>query len=91
MTYSNESDTVLDFTMGTGSCGVSSKMTGRNFIGIEKEKEYFEIAKIRISLADSGFVKRTDSQLTTQIHKDMKTVPDKKHEENFYKYLKNNN
>ena len=37
MTYSNESDVVLDFTMGSGSTGVSAKLTGRNFIGIEKE------------------------------------------------------
>ena len=43
MTYSNPNDNVLDFTMGTGSCGVSCKMTGRNFVGIEKEKEYFDI------------------------------------------------
>ena len=48
MTYSNPNDTVLDFTMGTGSCGVSCKMTARNFVGIEREKEYMEIATARI-------------------------------------------
>jgi len=90
MTYSNPGDNVLDFTMGTGSCGVSCKMTGRNFIGIEKETEYFEIAKNRIELANPGSIQISDHQLTTQIHKDMKTVPDKKHEENFYKFLKRN-
>ena len=84
MTYSNESDVVLDFTMGSGSTGVSAKLTGRKFIGIEKEKEYFDISEKRISfISDKAFeplVTRSDSQLTTQIHKDMKTTPDKRHE-----------
>ena len=82
MTYSNESDVVLDFTMGSGSTGVSAKLTGRKFIGIEKEKEYFDISEKRISfISDKAFeplVTRSDSQLTTQIHKDMKTTPDKR-------------
>ena len=47
-TYSNEGDTVLDFTMGSGSCGVACKNTNREFIGIELEEEYFKIAKERI-------------------------------------------
>lgn len=50
-TYTNENDTVLDFTMGSGSTGVACKRTNRNFIGIEKDKEYFEIAKERIDYA----------------------------------------
>ncbi len=47
-TYTLESETVLDFTMGSGSTGVACKNLNRNFIGIEKEKEYFEIAEKRI-------------------------------------------
>ena len=47
-TYSNEGDTVLDFTMGSGSTGVACVNTGRNFIGIEKDDKYFAIAKARI-------------------------------------------
>ena len=47
-TYTNEGDTVLDFTMGSGTTGVACKNLGRNFIGIEKDAEYFEIAKNRI-------------------------------------------
>ena len=47
-TYSKEGDTVLDFTMGSGSTGVACKNTNRNFIGIELNKEYFNIAKKRI-------------------------------------------
>jgi len=47
-TYTNENDTVLDFTMGSGSTGVACKNTNRNFIGIEMDKGYFDIAKERI-------------------------------------------
>ena len=48
-TYTNEGDTVLDFTMGSGTTGVACKNTNRNFIGIEKDIEYFNIAKQRIN------------------------------------------
>lgn len=47
-TYSNEGNTVLDFTMGSGSTGVACVNTNRRFIGIEKDPKYFEIAKNRI-------------------------------------------
>lgn len=47
-TYSNENDTVLDFCMGSGTTGVACKNLNRNFIGIEKEEKYFNIAKERI-------------------------------------------
>ena len=47
-TYSNEEDIVLDFTMGSGSTGVACKETNRNFIGIELDEKYFNIAKQRI-------------------------------------------
>ena len=52
-TYTLEGETVLDFTMGSGSTGVAAKNLKRNFIGIEKDKEYFEIAKKRIGEAES--------------------------------------
>ena len=48
-TYTNENETVLDFTMGSGSTGVASKNLNRNFIGIENDANYFEIAKDRIN------------------------------------------
>ena len=48
-TYSNEGDTVLDNTMGSGTTGVSCVNTNRNFIGIEKEEKYYKIAEQRIS------------------------------------------
>ena len=80
MTYSNPNDVVLDFTMGSGSTGVSAKLTGRDFIGIELDKKYFNIAKGRIDDVESDIVTTQHHQLTTQIHKDMKTTPDKKTE-----------
>lgn len=48
-TYSNEGDTVLDFCMGSGSTGVAAKSTNRDFIGIELDKQYFDIAYKRIN------------------------------------------
>lgn len=47
-TYSNKGETVLDFTMGSGSTGVAAKNTNRKFIGIELDDKYFSIAKERI-------------------------------------------
>ncbi len=48
-TYTNEKETVLDFTMGSGTTGVACKNLNRNFIGIEKDETYFKIAKERIN------------------------------------------
>ena len=48
-TYSNENDTVLDFTMGSGSTGIACQNTNRDFIGIELDKEYYDIAVERIT------------------------------------------
>ena len=50
-TYTNEGETVLDFTMGSGSTGVACVNTNRRFIGIELDDKYFEIAKQRINAA----------------------------------------
>ena len=47
-TYTNENETVLDNCMGSGSCGVAAINTNRNFIGIELDEKYFNIAKERI-------------------------------------------
>ena len=48
-TYTNEGETVLDFTMGSGTTGVACKNLNREFIGIEKDDKYFEIARKRIN------------------------------------------
>jgi len=47
-TYTNENDTILDNTMGSGTTMVACKNTNRNGIGIEMDKGYFEIAQNRI-------------------------------------------
>lgn len=47
-TYTNEGETVLDNCMGSGSTGVACINTNRHFVGIEKDKNFFDIAKERI-------------------------------------------
>ena len=49
-TYTHEQETVLDFTMGSGTTGVACKNINRKFIGIELDEEYFQIAKKRITI-----------------------------------------
>lgn len=55
-TYTDEGDTVLDFTMGSGSTGVACLQTQRNFIGIELEEKYYNIAKERCSEYQSRLI-----------------------------------
>ena len=50
-TYTDEGQTVLDFTMGSGTTGVACVNTGRSFIGIERDEKYFKIAQDRIAAA----------------------------------------
>ena len=47
-TYTDENETVLDFTMGSGTTGIACINTNRKFIGIELDNKYFEVAKKRI-------------------------------------------
>ena len=54
-TYTNEKETVLDNCMGSGSTGVACKKLNRNFIGIELDEKYFEIAKERIENEDNDY------------------------------------
>ena len=51
-TYTNENETVLDFTMGSGTTMVACKNTNRNGIGIEMDAEYFKIAEQRINFKE---------------------------------------
>lgn len=55
LTYTNEGDTVLDNTMGSGTTGVACVNTGRNFIGIDRDLDYFLIAQKRIRGASPRF------------------------------------
>jgi DNA modification methylase len=52
--HSNTGQTVCDLFMGSGTTGVACVNTGRNFIGIEMDENYFNIAKERISKAKEG-------------------------------------
>jgi len=65
-TFSNECDLVVDLTMGSGSTGVACKNTNRNFIGIEKDEKYFNIAQKRINGTEfkpNGFEKTEERGL----------------------------
>lgn len=53
LTYSNEGDTILDATIGSGTTAVAALMEKRHFIGFETNKEYFDIAQKRIALEQS--------------------------------------
>jgi site-specific DNA-methyltransferase (adenine-specific) len=48
-TYTNKGETVLDFTMGSGTTGVACKRLNRDFIGIEKDDDYYDVACKRIN------------------------------------------
>jgi len=54
--FSKEGDTILDPFMGTGTTGVACKNLNRNFIGIEMDKNYFDIAKERIETTQEKFI-----------------------------------
>lgn len=53
-TYTNSGDVILDPTMGSGTTGVACATTGRSFIGIEKDAQYFEVASKRIAEAQAA-------------------------------------
>lgn len=55
-TYTNKGDTVLDCCMGSGSTGIAAINTERNFIGIEQNTEYFDIAKERLTIANAPLI-----------------------------------
>ena len=55
-TYTNPGETVLDFTMGSGTTGVAAANTGRRFIGIERDADYFAIAQARIRTAQADAI-----------------------------------
>ena len=58
-TYTNENETVLDFTMGSGSTGVAAINTNRQFVGIEQDENYYNIAVKRIKDAEKELNKLT--------------------------------
>ena len=69
--YTNEGDTILDPFMGSGTTGVACVQTGRNFIGIEIDPEYFAIAEKRIKEAQMQL------RLELTAHSDIERQDDK--------------
>jgi len=61
-TYTNEGDLVLDNCMGSGTTGVSCKNLNRDFIGMELDEKYFNIAKERIETTQSVQIKSKESK-----------------------------
>ena len=61
-TYTNEGDTVLDNTMGSGTTGVACNNTNRKFIGIERDREYYNIALDRLSSLPVDITKILDTK-----------------------------
>ena len=57
-TYTNEGDTVLDFTMGSGTTGVACANLNRDFIGIELDADYYKIAEKRIEDAVKAYTQK---------------------------------
>jgi len=55
-TYTNEGETVLDNTMGSGTTGVACMNINRRFIGIERDDKYFEVAQGRVEAAHKNYV-----------------------------------
>ena len=66
-TYTNEGEMVFDFTMGSGTTGVACKNLNRDFIGIELDKDYFNIAKDRI--AEVSLDSSLDTKEIVKAHK----------------------
>ena len=62
-TYTNINDLVLDNCMGSGSTGVACKMLQRDFIGIEADEKYFEMAKDRIALGYSNILSKNKNKV----------------------------
>lgn len=63
-TYTEKGDTVLDSCMGSGTTGVACVHTGRKFVGIELDKQYFDIATDRILNAECQLINKTEKVLT---------------------------
>jgi site-specific DNA-methyltransferase (adenine-specific) len=80
-TYTNEGDTVLDNCMGSGTTGVAALNTNRNFIGIELNEKYFDIAKKRIEEAESDYM------FLSRINKDKANFEDLDEKLDYYKQI----
>ena len=55
--FSREGDWVIDPFLGSGTTGLASKLLNRNFIGVEREEEYFDICNERLSISREDLIK----------------------------------
>jgi transcriptional regulator with XRE-family HTH domain len=69
--FTREGDWILDPFLGSGTTGLSSKLLNRNFIGIEREKEYFDICEERLSVSREELVKFFKMEKDTQTKLDL--------------------
>jgi site-specific DNA-methyltransferase (adenine-specific) len=64
--FTREGDWVLDPFLGSGTTGVASKLIGRNFVGVEREQEYMDIAEERLSVPRETLIKFFKMENDTQ-------------------------
>ena len=69
--FTREGDWVMDPFLGSGTSGLASKLLNRNFIGVEREKEYFDICEERLSVSREELVKFFKMEKDTQIKLDL--------------------
>jgi len=69
--FTREGDWVLDPFLGSGTTGIASKLINRNFIGVEREKEYFDICEERLSVSRESLVKFFKETKDTQTKLDL--------------------
>ena len=69
--FTREGDWVIDPFLGSGTTGIASKLLNRNFIGIEREKEYFDICEERLSVSREELVKFFKMEKDTQTKLDL--------------------
>ena len=69
--FTREGDWVMDPFLGSGTSGIASKLLNRNFIGVEREKEYFDICEERLSVSREELVKFFKMEKDTQTKLDL--------------------
>ena len=69
--FTREGDWVIDTFLGSGTTGLASKLLNRNFIGVEREKEYFDICEERLSVSREELVKFFKMEKDTQTKLDL--------------------
>lgn len=74
--YTNPGEEVLDATMGSGTTGVAAILEGRNFIGIEKEQKYYDVAVSRIQKAEQDFTSNLKQGIIEDERKDTQNDSD---------------